>query len=275
MELVPSAAEWCELAMSRASGKAMRNKDMWDAMAPNYAHKRRRSGYLSQLLERLDLLPGETVFDMGCGPGVLAVPLAQAGHDVYAVDFSDGMLAELERAVAAANVRDKVHAFKRAWQDNWDDLPQADVAISSRSMTTSDYADAVAKLESKARRRVIVTTNAGEAPWLDLHLRQALGREDSAVSYAEDFVIFLNYLLQSGRFPSVSYITHVRRPTSSDPNELKEFLRRSANVTAEEEAAFDRFVEEHMTSTEDGDVQMDYDQQVRWAIVSWDTGARL
>ena len=189
METIPTAEEWCALALRRAEEKAaadtkvqtsqeaaLTKKSMWDAMAPRYAHKLQRSGYLAQLIERLDLQPGETVFDMGCGPGVLAIPLAQAGHDVFCVEFSDGMLAELDAAIREAGVTDKVHVFKRAWQEDWGGLPVADVAISSRSMTTSDFADAGAKLESKARHRVVVTLSAGETPWFDMRLRRATER---------------------------------------------------------------------------------------------------
>ena len=146
MKAIPTAEEWRELAMATAGPEATSpDPGRWDAMAPTYAHKPRRSDYLTQLQEMLDarLRPGESVFDMGCGPGVMALPLAHAGHDVVAVDFSDGMLAQLEASVAAEGLKGKVRAFKRAWQDDWADLPVADVALSSRSMTTRDFADAV------------------------------------------------------------------------------------------------------------------------------------
>jgi SAM-dependent methyltransferase len=244
----------------------------WDAMAPTYAHKPRRSDYLTQLQEMLDarLCPGESVFDMGCGPGVMALPLARAGHDVVAVDFSDGMLAQLEASVAAEGLEGKVRAFKRAWQDDWTDLPVADVALSSRSMTTRDFADAVEKLESKARRLVVVTTSAGEAPWFDLTLHRALGRDVDVVSFSAPFVMLLNYLVQSGRFPAVSYITYNRRPSSSDADELASFMRKAADVRPDEEEAFERFFAEHLETGEDGRVQMDYEQRVRWAVLSWE-----
>ena len=271
MDTMPTAKDWCEFALKGGIAEPTHDsKESWDAMAPHYAHKPKRSGYIAQLLQTLDLRDGESVFDMGCGPGILAVPLAKAGHRVFAVDFSDGMLAELNYAVQDAGLENTITAFKRSWQQDWDDLPVADVAISSRSMTTRDFADAVSKLESKARRRVIVTTAAGETPWLDLHVRRALDREDSNTTFASSFVILLNFLLQSGRFPTVSYITHTRTPSSEDADELKAFLHRSAQVTADEENRFERFFSEHVTATPDGRVRMDYEQLIRWAVISWD-----
>lgn len=35
----------------------------------------------------------QTIADLGCGTGSLALPLAQQGHEVYGIDLSEDMLA--------------------------------------------------------------------------------------------------------------------------------------------------------------------------------------
>jgi len=46
--------------------------------------------------------PGQRVLDAGCGLGQLAIRLAQAGHEVAALDFAEGMIASAqENAVRA------------------------------------------------------------------------------------------------------------------------------------------------------------------------------
>jgi SAM-dependent methyltransferase len=47
----------------------------------------------ARTVEMLAVRPGETVVDLGCGPGLLAVELARAGGCVLAVDVSPDMLA--------------------------------------------------------------------------------------------------------------------------------------------------------------------------------------
>jgi ubiquinone/menaquinone biosynthesis C-methylase UbiE len=52
---------------------------------------------LEQFLQWLG--PGSTVLDAGCGPAHHAKILADAGHDVVAIDLSDGMLAQARQRV--------------------------------------------------------------------------------------------------------------------------------------------------------------------------------
>ena len=58
------------------------------------------------IIEHLDLAPGMSVLDAGCGPGRLAVPLAQHVYpgEVMAVDIQDGMLARASDKARQANV---------------------------------------------------------------------------------------------------------------------------------------------------------------------------
>jgi SAM-dependent methyltransferase len=66
-------------------------------------YSRYRLGYPDSLIARvIDLVglqPGDPVMDLGCGPGILAIPLARAGMKVVAVDPEPAML---EAAAAAA-----------------------------------------------------------------------------------------------------------------------------------------------------------------------------
>jgi ubiquinone/menaquinone biosynthesis C-methylase UbiE len=60
----------------------------------------------TRVVERLEPRPGERVLDLGCGPGVLTLPLAAAVGEaglVLAVDLAEGMLA-LTRAAAPRHV---------------------------------------------------------------------------------------------------------------------------------------------------------------------------
>ena len=143
------------------------------------------------------------------------------------------------------------------------------MAISSRSLTTHDIQDAVAKLESKAKSRVVVTTACGEVPWIDARVERALGREITPPQLARDFAVLLNYLLGSGRFPEIRYIEVPRVPQSDSAEELKGFLAKAADVKPEERPLLDEFFDEHVKDRPGGGVMMDYTQETRWAVLCW------
>ena len=177
------------------------SRRVWDQKAPSFARKPTRSDYINQLIRLLALEDGETVFDMGCGSGTLAIPFAKAGHAVCAVDFSSKMLEELrlaaeregvpvvsgsyfvENGVDTAQPVDEllepgtIVTFQRSWQEPWDDLPAADLCLSSRSLVTADILNALDKMETHATKRVAVTTGAGDLPYKDSRIYEAMGRD--------------------------------------------------------------------------------------------------
>jgi SAM-dependent methyltransferase len=79
---------------------------LFEGAAPYYS--RYRFGYppelISFLVERFALDPSTPVLDLGCGTGQLAIPLAQHGVPVEAIDPDIEMLAEGLRAEQAAGV---------------------------------------------------------------------------------------------------------------------------------------------------------------------------
>jgi ubiquinone/menaquinone biosynthesis C-methylase UbiE len=58
----------------------------------------------SELIEKLDITPLQTVMDFGCGPGYFTVELAKKAVNVVAVDLSMEMLEKAKRKTAKAHV---------------------------------------------------------------------------------------------------------------------------------------------------------------------------
>lgn len=49
-----------------------------------------------EILKQLDIQPGHTVADIGCGPGYFTIPIASVAQTVYGVDVSTEMLGLLK-----------------------------------------------------------------------------------------------------------------------------------------------------------------------------------
>lgn len=168
--------------------------------------------YVEDFLRLAAVGPGESVFDMGCGTGTLAVPLAQAGHEVVAADFSSSMLEQTGLRAQAAGVR--VKTLHLAWDDNWKEAglraKSADVAFASRSIATDDMAAALAKLTWIARRKCCVTLSCGSSPRMDPRVLSACGIRNL---HGRDHQYAWNILVNAGFAPSVAYIRTIRRDT--------------------------------------------------------------
>src|SRR5690349_14412975 len=59
---------------------------------------------IDMVVGRFSLLPGSNVIDLGCGTGQVAIPLAQRGISVTAIDPSQEMLAQGREEAASAGV---------------------------------------------------------------------------------------------------------------------------------------------------------------------------
>jgi SAM-dependent methyltransferase len=86
--------------------------ESWDR---DYYHPIAESYYdraVSTMLRLMEVKPGATVLDAGCGPGVHGLRIARAGYRVCAVDISQTMLQEAQTRIAAAGLASAVE-FRR------------------------------------------------------------------------------------------------------------------------------------------------------------------
>lgn len=202
--------EWMRLQAARHRAD---DSFEWDKRARHF-RPLETAPYARDFMKLLALQPGESVLDMGCGAGSIAIPLAQAGHPVIAADFSPAMLGTLDAGIEYYGLEDRITPLELAWDDDWDLVgPVAkavDVAFASRSVTTTNLKGALAKLDRTARRRCAVTMVANSSPRYDLHLMNAIG---ASVTCSNGFVYAFNILIQMGALPQVTYFESPRRDT--------------------------------------------------------------
>ncbi len=233
----------------------------WDARATQSSWRRRHDDYTSALLARLDLDGVDSVMDVGCGPGLLAVPIARQVAHVHALDYSAGMLAGLEAATAAAGLTN-IQRWQRAWEDDWDDIPRCDVAIASRSLMVPDLAGALLKLDRHARRHACITFSTGPRAGVP-ELAALLGKHWTPMP---DHGYPINLLLQMGRAPCVDYLPPSGPDASQDVEAL---LRQAADLFGPLDAQAQQQVRHwHAASTQH---RLGLAPTRRWAVIRWRT----
>ena len=247
------------------------NEIYWSSRAHGVNVMTQRGGYTSELLARIDARPGETVIDMGCSTGMLAVPLALQGNPVIACDFSTAVLTRLEQSSRASGVEDLVEARKLFWFDSWDDLPVADVFVASRPIYARDLPAAILNIEAHARRRCYVTAATRFSVRHDPTMLEAIGRKPPTRS---ESVYIANMLAQMGRFPEISYVTRNLPAFGESLEEVREeYERQDGPFTPEESVLLDAFIRDHFRVITDSEglsmLRRTYKRPATWAFISW------
>lgn len=280
--------EWKALQASR---RAPDDPAYWDGRAHSFPADARPSEYARRFLALAGIRPGETVFDMGCGTGAIALPLGMAGHRVLAADFSPNMLARLREVLAEAGV-EGVSTECVSWEGDWAAHGIApasfDVAVASRSIATADLRDSLLRLTEVARRRVCITLTTGSSPRTDERILAEIGLADTL---CRDYLYAVNILAHEGLRPQLDYIESARYDTFADAEEAFASLKRMVDhaagaVKTEEErrAAYrrlrawlsDNLVANEAVGTPDAHglpqkaLRLAHPRVITWAFIAWD-----
>lgn len=132
----------------------------WDERAQGMTLPPADTGYTAEFVRRMDLSGCDSLLDVGCGPGHIALAVAHRLTTVVGLDHSPRML-ELFARNAQAQGLTGASPLLRSWYEAWDDVPVCDVVVASRSTAVMDMADALRKLDAKARKRVYLTSLVG------------------------------------------------------------------------------------------------------------------
>lgn len=228
--------------------------------------------YIETVLAYLCLEAGESVIDVGCGPGTLAIPLARAGHRVWGLDFSVGMLSALRSG--AGDAGSLITPVLASWDDDWSALgvPMVDVVVASRSVIHSDMDHIVGRMTSFAKRRAAVTIATLGMPREDERVLALFGR---GLECNPDYAAFLDALDRRGLTPQLARITSRKRDTYTSLEEAVTANARAHGITAEADVQRLRcYLEEHLVSDPLSDratgVAKDYERTVEWTFIGWD-----
>lgn len=308
--MINLAEEWRRLDGRRRKPDS---QDHWDERAKSFSFKDTPDAYLQSFISKAGITGKETVLDMGCGTGSLAVALAAMGCSVISADFSKGMLDRLRSKAAERGMlweggafgfasggstagdaelylsevqAGKILPLHMSWEDDWANYGlgegSVDVAVASRSVITHDLEDSLQKLSAVARERVCVTVGTGVSPRVDMRVARAMGLE---LERHNDALFVFGIASDLGYEPTVSYIHSPRTKSYISPDEAyysllktRDYLADTADqISAEESACRLRsFLADHLVEIEEDGTRcwtLDQPRVVPWAFISWDVNS--
>lgn len=277
---IPMGIDWREAWCARDNKRRARNgQAYWNNRAVDYVKKAERSDYSQYsdiFFEYLKLQPGKSVLDMGCGNGILTLPLARAKHQVIAADFSDAMLESLTKRVQDEGLS-TVTVKKLDWDEDWlaaGMQPKSlDIALASRSIMVRDLYDAIEKLSMVARDRVCVTMATSLGPRSLTEIVQYIGRSTDTTP---DYIYGFNLLHQMGYYPEVRYIDSLKQDRFDHREQAFAYFKENiGDLDPSEERLLEEYLKQHLVEdASDSSFHMDYQRLVRWAFLAWEVDSR-
>lgn len=296
------AQQWRNLDKVRRTPDSAKH---WDNRSLTYgkedSNKEASDAYVARFIEKMRLEKPSIILDMGCGTGLLAIPLAKQGHGVIAADFSEGMLARLREDAEKAGVsvllpcKDEhtgmlqipdaqggfIIPLQMSWDDDWTSFGlcdnMVDIALASRSIITHDLEDSLRKLSKSARIRVCITANLGVSPKVNPAIAKVMG---VTLEKHNDAVFVFGVAHELGFEPEVSYIHSPRLRVYASRDEAYRSLLKTldyidSNVEQVDlETAKQRLRDWLLVHLVPGEVEgtwrLDKPQIVPWAFLCWD-----
>lgn len=238
-----------------------KQKEAWDKKASSMNERVHNSIYNEQFLELLDLEGINSLLDVGCGVGNLSLLLAQKLDEVYALDYSSGMLEVLNQNAKEKNLTN-IKTINKSWYDSWENVSKADLVIASRSMEVDDMKEALSKLNEKANKKVVISFKKGGS-FVSEEILDILQKE---IIKKPDYIYVLNILYQMGIYATVNFIKSEGR---SNIYTSKEKFIESIKWSLGELSKDDIEALEIYYDSLDLNTYQEEDF-VEWAIISWD-----
>ncbi|MFT0213635.1 class I SAM-dependent methyltransferase [Pseudomonas sp. F1_0610] len=233
----------------------------WGAKAQSISKSAVGGAYSQAFLAKMDFTNAHSLLDIGCGPGTIALPAAEKLTQVYALDYSQGMLDVLQDNARERQL-DNIQPIHLSWEDDWADVPVCDIAVASRASIVADMQQALDKLNRHARQRVYMTHLVG-GMFIDPDIYHVLGRD---VKSFPDPIYVINLLWQQGIYPKLDYIpSHNRLAGCANFSEFASKVSwRLGELSLEELAALEVWYLANPQRAAEGG------RPTQWAFLSWD-----
>ena len=206
---------------------------------------------IAKIIEDLSARSPKRILDIGAGPGILSIPLAEKVEHVTAVEPAAGMVQRFREEMAARKIRNLSLVEKR-WEDvnlQRDLQCPYDAVVCSFALGMDDIQAALKKMAAASSQRVYLYWFAGDTSW-NKHFKDLYPLlHDQAYESMPGSTVLIKVLEQMGFFPEAVPFSYSSQSAFSGLDEAVDFYRYRYNVkTQEQEAVLTEYLDETLRS---------------------------
>lgn len=226
-----------------------------------------KDDYPQELISKIKIETGDTVLDIGCGNGVITIPLAIKARSITALDISARMLDILKEKAVAGNLSNIKFINKGIEDVEADEIGYHDVVVASRSLNgIPDIQPELEKINKIARKYVYMTLWGVDNRKFESEMAELLGRE----SYQHpDYTIVYNLLCEMGVRANVEFMKSNTRNYYSNMREALDRIQwRIGDLDEDEEFLIKEHLSKTLTKHPDGSFSYSRNDS-KWVLIWW------
>lgn len=240
----------------------------WDKIASKFNQWMEKDDYPAELISKIKIEEGDTVFDIGCGNGTITIPLAKKAKSVTALDSSEKMLDILKDKATAEKLANIKILNERIEAVESPEIGPHDVVVASRSLNgIPDIQKELEKIDEIAQKHVYITLWGAGNREFENEISKLLGRETHK---HPDYTIVLNILHEMGIKANAEPLESDTRNFYSNMEEALDRIEwRVGEMNEDEKVLVKKHLSKVMVKEADGGFSYSQSNS-KWILVSWE-----
>lgn len=241
-----------------------KSKD-WDNIAKKFEKWMEKDDYPEKVLNKIQTMPQYSVLDIGCGEGVLTIPLAKKVSNVTCVDLSKEMLELLKKKAKNENL-DNLNYIQGNFEDiDLNTVGKQDIVIASRSLNGIMNIEGLLKKLNEIGTHIYITLwGPGSRKYEDM-ARNVLNRENSKYP---SYMYVCNILYQMGIIANVEKMECETINTYETIEEAMDRYRWKIGNLDQDENILRNHLENTLIKNDDGTFKNPYEKP-DWILIWW------
>jgi len=260
--------DWNELWNNALQKLPKKNSRSWDNVASKFKKQKGKNDYPKKLLEKIKLESQDTVLDIGCGSGVITIPIAQKVKNVTALDISRKMIELLEKK-AAEEILSNINPVNRRLEDVLlnRDIEHHDVVVASRSLNgVYNIKQILEEINKLAKKYVYITLWGANSIKFQNEISKIIGRD---FHQHPTYIYAYNMLYELGIYANVEMLEYDNSSYYSSVDEAIETFRwKIINLNQREEDILRKYLTEKMVKLPDSTFKFPHNKP-DWALIWW------